>query len=896
MPFARHSLESFFSARSIAVVGASEQPGSVGTVLLQNLRESGYQGRILPVNPKYRRLGGRRCYARVTEIGQHVDLAVIATPAPTVPGIIHDCGEAGIPAAIVISAGFAEQGPAGRRLQEQMLDIARRYGIRILGPNCLGLIRPHLGLNLTFGKNQSHPGDLALISQSGALCTAILDWAEPNRIGFSAVISMGDAADLDFGDMLDYLAFDGKTRSILLYVEGIKEARRFLSALRAAARLKPVIVIKAGRHLAGLRAASSHTGALMGEDAVFDAALERAGAVRTCSIEQLFSAAQILSGHPRLAGERLAIIGNAGGPGVLATDHAMDLHLKLAELSPQTLERLDRILPAQWPRANPVDMLGDADPARYAKTLAITLADPGVDAALVMLTPQGMSDPLGAADAVIACERQGKTVLACWMGEKQVAPAWEKFAAAHIPSFHTPEAAIEAFAALVRYRRNQTLLMQVPGSLAEDSDPDLEGARLIIEGALGEGRKQLGLLESKAVLQAFRIPVMPAMLARNANEALVAAEAVGLPVAMKIAAQGLTHKSDVGGVRLNVRSAAGVRTTYREIIDAVQRHHPQARIEGVTIERMADMRHARELLVGVVRDPVFGPAIVFGAGGTQVEILRDRAIALPPLNRNLIESMISRTRISRLLARFRDLPAIDMDALHKVLLRVSEMVCELPEIVEMDINPLIVTEHGAVAVDARFTIAPASAGPDPYGHMAIHPYPSHLIHHWQLADGTDILIRPIRPEDAALEQDFVMGLSEESKFFRFRQTLNALTPEMLIRFTQIDYDREMAFIAVTRKDGKEVEIGVARYITNPDGESCEFALVVADAWHGKGIGTRLMEQLMNTAHARGLRRMEGEVFTSNQAMLKLVQRLGFSVRPDPEDPQIQLVTRYLAGA
>ncbi len=895
MSNAHHSLETLFSAQTVAIIGASDNPDSVGTLLLKNLFEAGYRGKIYPVNPKYQKLGSNRCYASVNDIKTPIDVAVIATPAHTVPGVIHACGEHGIAAAIVISAGFSEEGQEGKHLQEEMLEIARHYGIRILGPNCLGLIRPHLGLNLTFGKNQAQPGDLALISQSGALCTAILDWAEPKKIGFSAVISLGDAADLNFGDILDFMTFDGKTRSILLYVEGIKDARRFISALRAAARIKPVIVIKSGRHPAGSRAASSHTGALMGEDDVFDAALERAGAVRTYTVEQLFSAAQILANHPHLHGDRLAILSNAGGPAVLATDHAQDMRLTLAELSKQTIEKLDQILPAQWPRANPVDILGDADPNRYAKALEITLMDPAVDAVLVMLTPQGMTDPSGSADAVIETVHREKTVLTCWMGEKQVTPAWNKFAAAHIPYFHTPEAAIEAFAALARYKHNQKLLMQVPGSVAENSDPDVDGARMIIEEALSKGRKQLTTLASKAVLTAFRIPVMPTMLAHSANEALIAAESLGLPVAMKIAAKNISHKSDVGGVRLNIRSGQGVRTTYHEIMEAVKKHYPQVEIEGVTVEKMADMRNGRELFIGVIRDPVFGPAITFGAGGTQIEVLRDRAIALPPLNLNLIESMIARTRVAHLLDHFRNLPPIDHEALKRVLLRVSEMVCELPEIVEMDINPLIATDQNAVAVDARLAISAAPTGPDPYEHMAIHPYPSQLIQHWQLADGTNIVVRPIRPEDAEVEQNFVKGLSEESKYFRFRQTLNELTPEMLARFTQIDYDREMALIAVTQQDGKNIEIGVARYITNPDGESCEFALVVADEWQGKGIGTHLMEQLLRIAHMRGLRQMEGEVFTRNQPMLNLVSRLGFSIRPDPQDPQIQRVLRFLSS-
>ncbi|AOV18253.1 GNAT family N-acetyltransferase [Acidihalobacter aeolianus] len=888
-----HTLEALFAAESIAVIGASPNAEAVGGRLLRNLVEAGYKGRIYPINPKYDHIGRRRCHSDINAIDGRVDLAIIATPAATVPGILHQCGEHGVGAAIVVSAGFGEGGAEGLQLQSELLEAARVHGLRVLGPNCLGLIRPLLGLNATFSNNQALPGDVALVSQSGALCTAILDWAEPNQVGFSAVVSMGDAADVDFGDILDFLALDPHTRSILLYVEGVKDARRFISGLRAAARMKPVIVIKAGRHAAGSRAASSHTGALVGADDVFDAALERAGAVRAYTIEQLFSAAQVLSSGHRLHGNRLLIIGNAGGPGVLATDRASELHLELAKLAPTTVEALDKVLPPQWPRANPVDILGDADPARYARALDICLADPGVDAALVMLTPQGMTDPTGCAEAVIDVDRRGKAVTACWMGQKQAAAAWARFAEAHLPYFHTPEIAIEALDYLAQHHRNQHLLMQVPGSLSAHAEPDIEGARMIIEGALSAGRSTLSTQESKALLNAFHIPVMPAMLARDPNEALVAAETLGFPVAMKIASHALTHKSDVGGVRLNIGTAAGVRAAFREMLDEVRHSRPDAQIEGITVEAMAPVRHGRELMVGVVRDPVFGPAISFGAGGTQVEILKDRAIALPPLNALLIDTLIERTRVSRSLREFRQMPAIDRAALVQVLHRVSEMVCELPEIAEMDINPLIASAQGVVAVDARFVVAPSAGGPDPYAHMAIHPYPAHLALQWQLADGTGIRIRPIRPEDAEVEQTFVQGLSEESRYFRFRQTLNALTPEMLVRFTQIDYDREMAFIAVTGPEETETEIGVARYIANPDRESCEFALVVADEWQRRGIGTRLMEILMRTAHDRGLRRMEGEVVASNQSMLALVARLGFERRAHPDDAEVRIVWRSL---
>ena len=883
----KHYLDPLFAPESVAVFGASEKAGSVAGRVFRNLREAGFGGRVFPINPKHEQVFGEACFPDLEAVGHPVEMAVIATPAETVPEIVRSAGENGAAVAVVMSAGFGEAGGGGRRLQREALEYAHYYGVRLLGPNCLGVMRPRTGVNATFTNSSAEPGNLALVSQSGALCTAILDWARPHHVGFSAMVSLGDAADVDFGDLLDFLALDPETSSILLYVEGIRNARRFMSGLRIAARMKPVIVVKAGRHAEGSRAAMSHTGALVGGDDVFEAALGRAGAVRADTIDQLFAAAQILAERPKVAGDRLGIITNAGGPGVLATDRAVDVGVQVPELAEDTVSRLNRTLPDHWSRANPLDILGDAPPERYGEALEACLADPGLDGVLAMLTPQAMTDPEGAAQAVIDARGEGgKPVLACWMGQEQVAPAWDRFLQAKVPYFRSPETAVEAFSYLARHRRNQQLLMQVPGPRAHRSEPDVEGARLIIEGALAEHRKVLSEMEAKAVLTAFGVPVLSSVEVDSANQALVMAESLGFPVAMKINSPDIPHKSDVGGVRLNIGSAQAVRHAYNELMDSVREQRPDARLQGVTLERMYTSSQGRELLVGVLRDAVFGPVVSFGAGGTAVEILRDRAVALPPLNQFLARRLIEETRIHRMLQAYRNLPPADLAAVERVLLRVSELVCELPHVTELDINPLMADPDGAWVVDARIGVDSPAPSLEPYGHMAIHPYPAHLGDRFQLSDGTDIRIRPIRPEDAEIEQDFVRNLSEESKYFRFMRTLHELTHEMLVRFTQIDYDREMAFIAVTERAGAEVELGVARYTINPDGESCEFAIVVADDWRGLGIGTRLLRTLMGAAKARGLRVMVGETLSNNSDMRDLAERLQFTVRTSDEDAGI----------
>ncbi|MFI5306013.1 MAG: GNAT family N-acetyltransferase [Polyangiales bacterium] len=883
-------LDSVLQPRSIAVVGASDREGSVGGVLLRNLREAGFPGELFAVNDKRKRVQGMRSHQSVLALGRSLDLALVAVPAAGVPQVIRDCGQAGVKAVVLLSAGFAEQGAAGASLQAEVLEIARSHGVRVLGPNCLGVLRPSAKLRAIFGKTPTRAGRLALVSQSGAVCTAILDWAEAREIGFSAVLSLGGAADVGFGEVLDYLALDAETDAILLYLEGVDHPRRFMSGLRVAARMKPVIALKAGRKPAGARAAATHSGALVGDDAVFASALRRAGAVRAESFEQLFSAAEMLASGRRATGNRLGIVTNAGGLGVMAADRAADLDLPLAALRPDTLAVLDAALPPQWSHANPVDLVGDAPPERYARAMAAVLDDPEVDGVITLLSPQAMTDPTAAASAVIAAsQRSDKPVLSCFSGGAQVVEAQTLFAKHRLPHLPTPEHAIEAFADLWSFEHNQRLLLQVPGPLADPRPPDVEAARSVVLAALGEGREQLRLDEAKAVLRAFHVEVTASLPARSADEAAAAAERLGLPVAMKIDSDDLSHKSDVGGVRLGIDTLDGVRTAFTQMLAEARQRAPAAKLRGVTLEPMLAKRFGRELIVGVTRDPALGPAIGFGAGGTLVELIADHAVALPPLNRLLARDLLERTRVRTLLGPFRGMPAADLDALENVLLRVSDLVCELPEVHELDINPLIADEHGAVAVDARVRLRTQAAGLERYAHMAIEPFPAHLACTQRLVDGSQVTLRPIRPEDAQIEQSFVRELSSESRYFRFHQGLVELTPRMLARFTQIDYDREMAFVAVSTRDGGEHEIGVARYVSNPDGESCEFALVVADAWQHKGLGSSLMAALIDVARAKGLSRMEGEVLTENTKMLGLMRELGFSVRPDPHDATLRVV-------
>jgi len=891
-----HYLAPLFTPKSVVLFGASDRPDSVGGVVFKNLLTSGFEGRIYGINPKREEVQGQKAYASLDEIDGAIDLAVVATPSKSIPAIVEACGERGIGMMLILSAGFREIGPEGRKLEDRVTQLVRRYGIRLMGPNCLGIIRPDIGLNVTFGYNNAAPGNLALVSQSGAICTAILDWAESNGVGFSAVVSSGIAADLGFGDYLDYLVSDPKTKAILLYIEGINDSRRFMSAVRAAARIKPVIALKVGRHAAGAEASMSHTGALVGSDETFSAALSRSGVLRVETIGQLFAAAKALSSvHHRGPSERLVIVTNGGGPGAIAADRATDQGIELSALSDETMAKLNQVLPSVWSHGNPVDIIGDAPPERYQQAIDICLEDPDVDGVIVILTPQAMTAPTEVAKAVIESARKSKKpIMTSWMGGGQVQKGRQLFLEAHVPNFGTLENAVDAFSYLARYNRNQRLLLQTPSRLTRGQQaPDTDGARLIIEAVLNESRDILTEPESLAVLTAFGIPTVRNTVVRTANEALVAAESIGYPIAMKVLSSDISHKSDAGGVRLNIASAQEVRGAYKQLLDQVALKVPDAEIEGVTVEKMYRSSNGRELMVGIIRDPVFGPVISFGSGGTAVEVMGDSAISLPPLNNRLTRDLINRTKVAKLLGQFRNMPAVDMDKLIDVLLAVSSMACELPWIKEMDINPLIVDENGAVAVDGRIVVGYPKPSTDPYHHLAIHPYPAHLAKTVQLNDGTDIVIRPIRPEDAEIEAKFIRELSPEARYFRFMNSIQELSQEMLVRFTQIDYHNEMALIVVTSTEDGEEQIGVARYTTNVDKTSCEFALVVSDKWQSRGIARHLMRNLMDVARDRDLEVMEGQVLSKNSKMLDLMTSLNFSISNDPDDMEIKRVEARL---
>jgi acetyltransferase len=874
-----HYLRPLLAPRSVALVGASERAGSLGSIVWRNLAEGGLRGELLPVNPRHRAIFGVTAYPRLTKLPKAVDLAVVATPARTVPEIIADAAAGGIKAAVILTSGFGESGSTGRALQEEVLAVAKKGGVRLLGPNCLGIIRTDGGLNATFARTPARPGKLALVSQSGAICSAVLDWAHGAHVGFTSVVSLGGAIDVDFGEILDFLIADAATDAILLYIEGVRDARRALSALRAAARVKPVIALKVGRYASGSRAASSHTGALVGSDAVFDAALRRAGTVRVKTYTQLFAAARALATGRLPHGERLAIVTNGGGPGVMAADSATENGVALAELSAETIKKLNEKLPPQWSRGNPIDIIGDAPAGLFGEATGAALADPAVDAVLVMYSPVAVTEPQAAARAVAqAAAASAKPLLAAWLGDINPNESRAYLEAHGIANFYTPENAVEAFSFLCAYRRNQAQLMQVPAArlaahLPEDARPDLAAAVAIRSRALAEGRTLLTEDESKALLAAFGLPVPRSTVCTDRETALAAARDIGFPVVIKIHSPDISHKSDVGGVRLNLQNEQMVASAFDDMLRHVRALRPAARILGVTVQPMLRYAHAREVLVGVATDPVFGPVISFGAGGVAVEAVRDTAVALPPLNAPLARELMQRTRVHRLLTGYRDVPAADFGALERIVEGVSRMVCELPWLAEMDLNPVLAHPSGAMIADARVALdatKPPRAQPH-YRHMAIHPYPAELESEIALRDGRRVRVRPIRPEDAALEQCFFDGLSERSRYQRFMQYLSALPPAMLARFTQIDYDRELALVAVHEQQF----VAVGRYAPNSDGRTAEFALVVGDAWQGLGLGRQLLERLVAAARAAGYEALYGHILEANREMLELARHLGF---------------------
>ena len=894
----KHYLTSLLAPQSIAVfAGRSDDPASQtphASALHAALRAQRYAGKLyfLDIHTS----------GTLADLAQsQADLAIIALPPQDVAPALELAGRMACRSALVLGSGMGPEQAA------ELKKIARREGINLLGPNSLGFQRPQLQLNASALGPLAKVGPLALVSQSGALTSSMLDWAAANAVGFSLVASLGRGTDVDIAQVLDFLAHDVRTQSIIVYLEGISGARPFMSALRSAAIAKPVVVLKSGRRPAGNEAAQTHCGAIVGSDEVFDAALRRAGAVRVRSFVELFSAAKCLASRYRPVGRRLAIVTNGGGPGVLAADWVSEIGLELGRLSPESVSALRPQVPESASLSGLVDLTEPAGPEHFQAAVETAGKDTGVDGVLVIYSPKVNGAAESVAHALVETRRaMGKPLLTCMMGDASVGASRGILNAAEIPTFRTPEAAVGAFGNIASYYRNQQLLQQTPPPLSALAKPDIEAARLIIESVLAERRKTLTEMESKALLSAFNIPVTNTILARNANEAMMIATQLGFPVALKIDSPDISHKSDAQGVALNIINGTGVRDTYSDMVERVQRLHPEARINGVTVQKMAGARRGREIYIGLVTDDPFGPVIVFGAGGTMIELLNDRAMELPPLNQFLARRLIERSRVAETLGAWRGAAAVDMDALEQVLLRVSEMVCELPQLREMDINPIIVDEHGAVAVDARIVIDNAPQGvsgrSNDYQHLAILPYPARHEQVWPLRGGGQYTVRPIHPNDARMLQDLVQHLSPESRYSRFVSSMRELPPTMLARFTLIDYDREMALVAVCKDrsagaDGEIVEseriVGISQYVTNLDQSSCEFSLVVADDFSGKGLGSRLMESIMDVAREKGLVEIEGLVLAKNPGMLKLMKSLGYTIKPFGEDPDFMLVTHTL---
>ncbi len=878
------NLRYLFSPQSVVMIGASDRLHSVGATVLSNLidgrQPAELAGRIMAVNPHHRELLGMPVYPTVASLPQVPELAVIATPPATIPGLISELGKKGTRAVIVLTAGMGADSGDGNSYRKKMLHAAQPYLLRILGPNCVGLLVPGANLNASFAYIDALPGKLAFVSQSGALVTAVLDWARTRNIGFSHFISIGDADDIDFGDVLDYLASDAQTQAILMYIEDIRQARKFMSAARAAARSKPVLVVKAGRAPEGARAAASHTGALAGSDDVYDAAIRRAGMLRVLTTDALFEAVENLAHAKHLQSEELIILTNGGGPGVMATDALIKHGGRLAKLSDATMQALQAVLPANWSHGNPVDIIGDAPAERYRLALEIVQKHQPGNPVLFIHAPTAIV-PSGEIARVLkpVVQSSQRYLSACWLGGAAVAEARQLFSQAGIPQFGTPEAAVDAFMQIVEYHRNQQLLMQVPPVDAAHQRIDLAKARSIISAVLAAGRRMLNEPESKALLQAAHIPVVDTRIATSAVEAGVLASQIGFPVAVKLLSPDISHKTEVGGVALDLTSTEEAQSAAEHMQKRLAQLRPDARLQGFSVQAMARRPDARELIIGVTTDPIFGPVILFGQGGIAVEVMKDHALALPPLNSVLAHDLISRTRVASLLAAYRNKPAADLDAICAVLIQVAQLVAEIPEIIELDINPLLADDKGVIALDARVKIHAAPAG-SVDARLAIRPYPHELEQqvNWQ---NETILLRPIRPEDGAEHLRFFAALDPVDVRFRVFMHMRELLPSQLARLTQIDYDREMAFVAVRKRaDGSDETLGVVRAIADPDNVNAEFAIIIRSDLKAQGLGQMLMNKLIDYFRKRGTDMLVGEALTENMGMLEMVRHLGFDVHTD----------------
>ncbi len=875
------------SPRSVALIGASERPGSVGDTVMKNLLAGGFAGPVMLVNPKYSEINGHKCYASVADLPEAPDLAVLATPPDTIVELVRQLGAKGTRAAIALAAGMGER-------KKDMLAAAKPYCLRVLGPNCIGYMGPNIGLNASFAHRAPLAGDLAFLSQSGALVTAVIDWAAGRGIGFSHVASLGEMADIDLGDMLDFLVGDAETRAILMYVEAVTHAPKFISAARRAARVKPVVVIKTGRHAGGAHAALSHTGALAGSDAAYNAAFRRSGLLRVRTLDELFAGAETLSRVPRLHGERLAILTNGGGAGVLATDELQDRKGTLASIGPETMEVLNRVLPPTWSHGNPIDIIGDAGTKRYADALEALLCDKKSDAILVLHCPTATVSATDAAKAVIdtvVTHREivaGKPVMTCWLGDPAVREARDLFEEHKLPSFESTSEAITGFMQLVDHARSQNEMMRTPAVATGKHDYNPRAVHAEIQKILKSGRSVASALETKTILAAYGISTDKAIPARDPVEVRTIAGDIlktNEACVIKIASPDISHKSDVGGVHLNLESAAAAEQAAIDMLAKVKARLPAARMEGFTVEPMITRPDALETIVGMSVDSTFGPMLLFGAGGVAVEVLRDSALALPPLDMHLARQMIDETRISRLLKGYRDHAPADLDAIAGTLVRISDLIIEHPEIRELDINPLLVDKDGVIAIDARMKLADERV--QPRMPLAIRPYPAHLGREVTIERLGKIVIRPIRPEDEPRYQKFFSAISEEDVRRRFFTGRRTFPHEFLATLTQIDYAREMALVAIN--EATQELLGVSRLVLDPDLTRGEFGILVRSDLQGKGLGWQLMSALLNYAQDEGVEQITGLVHADNTHMLDMATDLGFETRPFAGDAAIREV-------
>ncbi len=893
----QHPLDAIFSPRSVAVIGATERPGSVGRTILWNLISNPFGGTVFPVNPKRSNVLGIKAYPTLADIPEAVDLAMVVTPAATVPAVIRECVQVGVKGAVIISAGFRETGPAGMEMEYQILAEAQKGNLRIIGPNCLGVMSPITGLNATFASKMARPGSVAFISQSGALCTSILDWSLRENVGFSAFISIGAMLDVGWGSLIEYLGDDPNTQSIVIYMESIGDARSFLSAAREVALAKPLIVLKAGRTDAAAEAAASHTGALAGSDDVLDAAFRRCGVLRVNRISDLFYMSEVLAKQPRPKGPRLTIVTNAGGPGVIATDALISDGGKLAKITDETITQMNEFLPTHWSHGNPIDVLGDAPPERYAKTLEVAANDQGSDGLLVILTPQAMSDPTGTAEQLKGyADLGGKPILASWMGGGDVQSGAQILNQARIPTFPYPDTAVRLFNYMWRYTYNLQGIYETPLLPQDSADqaPDRAQAQAIIDTALQSGRTLLTEVESKQLLATYRLPVVPTYIAITEDEAVEKAEQIGFPVVLKLWSKTITHKTDVGGVQLNLNRVQSVRDAFNRIKNSVTEKVGSEHFQGVTVQPMIKL-DGYELIIGSSLDPQFGPVLLFGTGGELVEVFKDRSLALPPLTTTLARRMMEQTKIYEALKGVRGRKAVDLAALEQVLVRFGQLVVEQPWIKEIDINPLLASGERLTALDARVLLYdPATLdGQVPQPNLAIRPYPIQYVMPWQMKDGLQVMIRPIRPEDEPAMVRFHETLSEESVYLRYAHMMKLsrrVEHERLTRICFIDYDREMALVATTQDpETHEAEIlGVGRLVKLHGSNDGEFSMLVNDRYQRRGLGTEILQRLIEIGKDEHLRAIHADILPDNLAMRRICQKFGFTTHQDLDDPMLKV--------